>query len=86
MVKEKKETFNQIKFDTRKWFDSIKNNKDMCGSYEFCVCCDKKEKLPCEIAYKKYTKMSKERRAVAKAKFNFDGKEVVFRSTVIENK
>lgn len=75
----------QKDFDIQKWNDSKTNHKDMCGNYEFCCVCDKTLVNPCEKANNKYTKMSKIRRAKAKASFKIDGQEVLFRSTVLEN-
>ena len=41
----------QNKLDIQKWIDSQKANKDMCGSYDFCVKCDKNKENPCALAY-----------------------------------
>lgn len=41
----------QNKLDIQKWYDSQKANKDMCGSYDFCVKCDKSKEYPCALAY-----------------------------------
>lgn len=43
----------QAKLDDQKWNDSIANHRDMCGAYDYCVYCDKNEKLPCASAYEK---------------------------------
>ncbi len=40
----------QEKFDEIKWYDSIVAGEDRCGSYDFCVGCDKKESFPCARA------------------------------------
>lgn len=77
-------SLKQINFDTKKWLDSIKNDKDMCGSYEFCCECNKAEANPCERANERYIKMNKKRRNKAKAKFKVDGKEVNYRATIVE--
>ena len=74
----------QSKLDEKKWFDGIKNNKDMCGSYDYCCVCNKAEKTPCAKANNRYKKMNKERRNKAKAKFNVDRKELNFRATIVE--
>ena len=45
----------QTKLDEKKWFDGIKNSKDMCGSYDYC-CAIKQKKLRAQkriIAIKK---------------------------------
>ena len=79
MLSEKQRYFNE-----KKWLDSIKNGKDMCGEYDFCCKCDKTKENPCDMAYQAFTKMSKTCRAKAKAKFKANGKEVIFRSTILE--
>lgn len=77
-------SLKQINFDTKKWLDSQKNQRDMCGEYEYCVVCNKTLEYPCEKAYSKYHKMNKINRAKAKTKFNINGKELNFRSTILE--
>ena len=74
----------QITLEEKKWLDSEKNKKDMCGRYDYCCVCNKVEKYPCAKAENRYKKMNKERRAKAKAKFNIDGKELNFRATIVE--
>ena len=44
----------QDKFDVTKWFDSILAGQDRCGSYEFCVKCNKANKYPCARAQRHY--------------------------------
>lgn len=45
----------QKAFDDVKWYDSILAGEDKCGTYEFCVKCDKEEKYPCARAEYKYS-------------------------------
>lgn len=41
----------QAHFDTIKWYDTQANgNVDTCGSYAFCVKCDKNVEYPCAKA------------------------------------
>lgn len=40
----------QSAFDDVKWYDSIQEGADRCGSYDFCVCCRKDEPYPCARA------------------------------------
>ena len=41
----------QAEFDVKKWYDSQANgNVDTCGSYAFCVKCDKNVEYPCAKA------------------------------------
>ena len=70
--------------DEKKWFDSIRYGKDMCGEYDYCCKCKKDEENPCENAKNRFTRLSKINRTKAKAKFNKDGKEMIFRSTVLD--
>ena len=46
----------QRKFDIKKWLESEKANFDTCGTYKFCVKCDKSLENPCAIAKAKYYK------------------------------
>ena len=46
----------QKEFDDVKWYDSILAGEDKCGSYEFCVKCQKEEKYPCARAEYRYGK------------------------------
>ena len=41
----------QNKLDIKKWYDSQKANKDLCGAYDFCEKCDKSKENPCALAY-----------------------------------
>lgn len=45
----------QKQFDTMKWFDSVKAGEDQCGSYPFCINCNKDEENPCARAMEKQT-------------------------------
>ena len=63
----------QLKLDQKKWLDSQKYKKDMCGSYDYCCVCNKVEKTPCAKAHNRYKKMNKERRNKAKAKPENEG-------------
>ena len=44
----------QAQFDVVKWHDSIEAGKDLCGTYEFCGFCNKKEKNPCAHAARRF--------------------------------
>ena len=44
----------QNKLDVRKYEASAKAGKDLCGTYYYCECCNKKNKYPCAAAVKKY--------------------------------
>lgn len=44
----------QDQFDVLKWYDSIREGEDKCGSYEFCESCRKEEEYPCARAAERY--------------------------------
>ena len=46
----------QKQIDFKKYIESEMWGKDLCGSYDFCKCCSKKNKYPCASAYKKLSK------------------------------
>lgn len=37
-------------FDDIKWFESIRAEKDLCGTYGFCPDCRKSDEYPCARA------------------------------------
>ena len=44
----------QERFDLEKCNDSRIAGKDTCGTYDFCVCCDKDVEYPCATAKMKF--------------------------------
>ena len=46
----------QEKLDVYKLIDSEHKGYDMCGEYEYCVFCKKRNKYPCATAYVRYEK------------------------------
>jgi hypothetical protein len=44
----------QEQFDKIKWYDSIREGKDMCGTYRFCSYCRKDSSDPCARAAHRY--------------------------------
>ena len=44
----------QEAFDDVKWFDSILEGQDKCGTYAFCNECRKEEPYPCARAAHRY--------------------------------
>ena len=40
----------QDQFDNEKWYDSVMAGEDQCGTYAFCVKCNKTEEYPCAKA------------------------------------
>lgn len=49
----------QHNFDIEKYLASETANKDLCGSYEFCCYCRKKNKYPCAAAKRKLKRLLK---------------------------
>ena len=47
----------QKQLDVKKLEDSKLNDRDMCGTYNYCQHCNKKNKYPCAAAYKKAIKL-----------------------------
>ncbi len=45
----------QDKLDLQKWLDSETNHADMCGRYDYCVCCNKEDATPCATAFELYS-------------------------------
>lgn len=41
----------QLDLDIKKWIESERAGKDLCGSYSYCEYCDKELKYPCAEAY-----------------------------------
>ena len=54
----------QVRLDQQKWIDSVNNNRDMCGAYDYCAFCDKKVDFPCATAYEKMNAPKKSKRFV----------------------
>ena len=44
----------QAIFDDVKWYDSIVAGADRCGTYDFCVECDKEQTYPCARAARRH--------------------------------
>jgi hypothetical protein len=50
----------QNKLDIQKWIDSQRENRDLCGSYDFCSKCNKSLENPCAIAYTLFNTIEEE--------------------------
>ena len=48
----------QKRLDLKKWLDSKSEQKDTCGSYDYCQFCDKLVQYPCAKAFMKMEKES----------------------------
>ena len=46
----------QTEFDNKKWYDSVLSGDDRCGSYDFCVKCNKEDEYPCAKAMQRFQK------------------------------
>ena len=60
-------TKKQIELDKIKWLKSEEEGKDACGSFDYCVKCDKTQENPCDKAYTKYNKAAGGKKAVKSA-------------------
>lgn len=49
-------TKKQMELDKIKWEKSEQEGKDACGSFDFCVKCDKQKENPCDKAFTAYNK------------------------------
>lgn len=58
----------QQELDEMKWIKSEEIGTDACGTFDFCVKCDKALENPCEKAYKKFHAKAPAKRAAAKPK------------------
>ena len=46
----------QKRLDIEKYEESAKAGKDLCGTYDYCKYCSKKNKYPCAAALRRYNK------------------------------
>lgn len=46
----------QKELDIKKYVESAIVGMDLCGSYEYCKHCNKKNKYPCAAAFNKFKK------------------------------
>ena len=44
----------QKELDLKKYNDSLLNNKDMCGEYDYCKYCNKNNSYPCAKSFNKF--------------------------------
>ena len=49
-------TKRQRKLDNIKWLKSEEQGYDACGSFDYCVKCDKEKENPCDKAYMAFNK------------------------------
>jgi len=49
----------QRELDELKWYKSIELSADACGTFDYCVKCDKNKENPCEVAYNELNKPEK---------------------------
>lgn len=62
-------TKKQKELDLRKWYKSEKLGADACGTFDYCVKCDKNKENPCGKAYRAFhSKPAKKEVAVTKVK------------------
>ena len=59
-------TKKQMELDLIKWKKSEEEGKDACGSFDFCINCDKTKENPCDKAFKAFNKKPAEKKTAAK--------------------
>lgn len=59
-------TKKQQELDQMKWEKSIEQGFDACGSFDFCVKCDKSLENPCDKAFAKFNKKPAAKKTTAK--------------------
>ncbi len=47
-------TKKQKELDEKKWLKSEEQGYDACGSFDYCVKCDKNKENPCDKAFKAF--------------------------------
>ncbi len=60
-------TKRQKELDIIKWEKSIKMGKDACGTFDFCIKCDKTKENPCDKAYTAFNKKPTVKKTVKKS-------------------
>ena len=59
-------TKKQMELDQIKWIKSEEAGSDLCGTFDYCVACNKELENPCDKALKKFNKKPVEKKACAK--------------------
>ncbi len=59
-------TKRQKELDLIKWLKSEELGADACGSFDYCVKCNKALENPCDKAYKKFNAKPSEKKPAAK--------------------
>ncbi len=59
-------TKKQQELDLAKWLKSEEMGADACGSFDYCVKCDKSLENPCEKAFNAFNKKPVAKKATAK--------------------
>ena len=83
-------TNKQMELDKAKWIKSEQIGKDACGTFDYCVKCDKELENPCDKAYAKFNKTvnaaKKEVAATSTAKKAVAKKPAVKKATAKKSK
>ena len=61
-------TKKQQELDLLKWKKSEEIGADACGTFDYCVKCDKTKENPCDKAYTSFNKKPAAKKAVKKSK------------------
>ncbi len=59
-------TKKQQQLDLAKWLKSEEIGADACGSFDYCVKCDKTKENPCDKAYTAFNKKPVAKKVTAK--------------------
>ncbi|MBE7087412.1 MAG: hypothetical protein E7369_03840 [Clostridiales bacterium] len=59
-------TKKQKELDVIKWLKSEECGVDVCGTFDYCVKCDKTKENPCDKAFKAFNKKPVAKKAPAK--------------------
>lgn len=59
-------TKRQRELDVMKWLKSEAQGFDACGSFDYCVKCNKSKENPCDKAYMAFNKKPAVKKSVAK--------------------
>lgn len=56
-------TKKQKELDIIKWNKSVEQDYDACGTFDYCIKCNKELENPCDKAYKKFNASNKAKKS-----------------------
>ena len=60
-------TKKQQELDVIKWEKSVEMGADACGTFDYCVKCDKTKENPCDKAFKAFNKKPTAKKTAVKS-------------------